>query len=486
MISNYNENAVKSIVDFMSAKGLTNEGICGLLGNLYVESGLYPHNLQNSYNKTFGLIDEEYTAIVDRGEFTYVDEKGTRLYFQNDRGGYGLAQWTSSGRKQGLLDYAKSKNKSVGDLQTQIEWLYKELALSYKGVLNVLTDVNSTISDCARVVMTKFERPKNQSEENQLKRVGYAQDFFNKYFADNKKPNLNVPIIALSAGHFKYTSGKRCLKSIDPNETREWQLNSRIAEKVEKMLERYKVVIVRLDDATGEKLVDLPTRKMIAEKSHANIYIAIHHNAGVNGGSGGGTVVYHYPTATNKKQATELYNSIIKYTKLKGNRSQGVKETTSLYEVSAPTMDSYLIENGFMDSTTDVPIILTEEHANNTARGIVEYLVKLYGLNVSTEEEKPLETPSTENKSEDAPSKVDSAESHDEKYRGKFVTTANLNVRYGAGITKGKICTLPQGTSINCYGFYTRSLGTDWLLVQFNLNGVKYTGYSSKTYLKKV
>ena len=38
--------------------------------------------------------------------------------------------------------------------------------------------------------------------------------------------------IALTAGHYKYTAGKRCLKSIDPNETREWWLNDRIADKV--------------------------------------------------------------------------------------------------------------------------------------------------------------------------------------------------------------------------------------------------------------
>ena len=38
--------------------------------------------------------------------------------------------------------------------------------------------------------------------------------------------------IALSAGHYKYTAGKRCMKSLDPNETREWILNDRIADRV--------------------------------------------------------------------------------------------------------------------------------------------------------------------------------------------------------------------------------------------------------------
>ena len=45
--------------------------------------------------------------------------------------------------------------------------------------------------------------------------------------------------IALTAGHYKYTAGKRCMKSLDPNETREWVLNDRIADKVEKLLTEY-------------------------------------------------------------------------------------------------------------------------------------------------------------------------------------------------------------------------------------------------------
>lgn len=35
--------------------------------------------------------------------------------------------------------------------------------------------------------------------------------------------------IAVDAGHGLSAAGRRCLKSIDPNETGEWQLNSRIA-----------------------------------------------------------------------------------------------------------------------------------------------------------------------------------------------------------------------------------------------------------------
>ena len=39
-------------------------------------------------------------------------------------------------------------------------------------------------------------------------------------------------------------------------------------------------------------------------------------------------------------------------------------------------MDAVLLELGFMDSKTDVPVILTEDYANKCAEAIVEVLVK--------------------------------------------------------------------------------------------------------------
>lgn len=43
-------------------------------------------------------------------------------------------------------------------------------------------------------------------------------------------------------------------------------------------------------------------------------------------------------------------------------------------------MPAFLIENGFMDSSEDVPIILSQEHAINTAEAVVDFLVKEFSL----------------------------------------------------------------------------------------------------------
>ena len=187
--------------------------------------------------------------------------------------------------------------------------------------------------------------------------------------------------LALGAGHGINVAGKRCLKSLDPNETREWVMGDRICDRIEELLADYQgVQICRIDDTTGQVNVSLEERKNRAEAFGADIYISIHHNAGINGGTGGGTIVFHYNLPKNKAQAQRLYDAIIAQTGLRGNRATPVANGNHLYECREPLMASYLLENGFMDSATDVPIIITREHAEKTAQGIVNFLVSDYNL----------------------------------------------------------------------------------------------------------
>lgn len=184
--------------------------------------------------------------------------------------------------------------------------------------------------------------------------------------------------IALTAGHYLGTAGKRCLKSLDPNETREWVLNNRIADKVEKLLTAYEgYQLIRTDDTTGKTDIGLDARINAANNFGADIYISIHHNAGISGGKGGGIVAYTYTKVdqTTKDWQRALYEALIAETGLKGNRANPLA-TANLAECRKTTMPAVLLELGFMDSKTDVPIILTEEYADRCARAIVKVVVE--------------------------------------------------------------------------------------------------------------
>jgi N-acetylmuramoyl-L-alanine amidase len=185
--------------------------------------------------------------------------------------------------------------------------------------------------------------------------------------------------IALTAGHYKYTSGKRCDKAFDPKETREWTLNDRIADKVEKLLAANYTgyQLIRTDDTTGEKKIDIAPRVNAAKNFKADFYLSIHHNAGIHGGKGGGIVAYvrAKPSAEDLAWQKALYNELIAATGLKGNRSNPLPKS-NLYECYAPTMPAVLLELGFMDSATDVPIILTDSYATKCAEAIVKVLAE--------------------------------------------------------------------------------------------------------------
>ena len=185
--------------------------------------------------------------------------------------------------------------------------------------------------------------------------------------------------IALGAGHCINTPGKRCLKALDLDETREWWLNDRICDLVESGLKSYTgYELLRLDDSDdGRDDISLAMRVQNANSWKADFYLSVHHNAGINGGSGGGIVVYTHPNCSKTSEAWSdaLYKRLIAKTGLKGNRTTP-QAKSNLYVLRKTAMPAVLLELGFMDSKTDVPIILTEDYAQNCAKAIVEVIAE--------------------------------------------------------------------------------------------------------------
>ena len=201
--------------------------------------------------------------------------------------------------------------------------------------------------------------------------------------------------VALDAGHGLKTSGKRCLKSLDPQETREFALNNRIYKHVAAMLGAYEEIrFFPVHDVTGASDVPLYNRTKKANEICADIYISIHHNAGLNGRHGGGAVVYSHPNAS-KKAVTlrdSLYKNFIAETGLKGNRSAGCC-SANFHVLRETNMPAVLIECGFMDSPEDVTVILSSKFARQAADAIVKTILQYFNIKeLKTEEEKEMES----------------------------------------------------------------------------------------------
>lgn len=129
---------------FTTTKGLSEGAAAGVMGNLEAESGIDPHNVQN--NATYNG-----EPVPDGPEIPYEKIKGSY--------GYGIAQWTSSGRQENLMGYAAETFRSTGDMGLQLDFLWKELTESYTGVAAVLQTPGVTFEEVSYVFLSEFEIP---------------------------------------------------------------------------------------------------------------------------------------------------------------------------------------------------------------------------------------------------------------------------------------------------------------------------------------
>ena len=172
--------------------GLTPEGAAGLMGNLQAESGIIPNRVENLCLKRYRengkyYTDATYTAFVDDGTIT-------RAEFIRPMGkqyGYGLAQWTSPGRKSKLYDRCKAAGASIGDLKTQVDFLIWELGHSYPAVWQILTTTHD-IRKASDTVLTKFEMPADVGQSVQETRYKYAREIYNQEHTVTAETIINI------------------------------------------------------------------------------------------------------------------------------------------------------------------------------------------------------------------------------------------------------------------------------------------------------
>lgn len=129
------------MVKFFINKGLTKDQAKGIVGNLLHESGGRSDILEGG----------------KRGELTVGSGKG-----------YGLAQWTDKSRQQGLADFAKSRGTKTSDVNTQLEYIWKELNEKESKALSALRKTTN-VKDATEVFMNLYERPGVKALQSRLK-----------------------------------------------------------------------------------------------------------------------------------------------------------------------------------------------------------------------------------------------------------------------------------------------------------------------------
>lgn len=181
----------KKIWDHFKQKGWTDSGVAGMLGNLQKESGVEAvrkqamtgQELRQDKDRSLSM---QYTEEADRNPASFTNPRSV---------GYGLAQWTTKSRKESLLDFAHSQNKSVGDEGIQIDFLDKELSEQYKPMVKRMSKSDDIVTSTADF-LRNFERPADQSDREVLDRAGFSKLWLEKFGkpAENKVAEATTEI----------------------------------------------------------------------------------------------------------------------------------------------------------------------------------------------------------------------------------------------------------------------------------------------------
>lgn len=161
----------------LCATGLPKAGVAALMGNMEAESNCESVRVQGDFGE-FRTMSNSYADQVDRGMIS-------RAQFCGDAKGWGLCQWTYGTRKGRLYDMARAAGKSIGDEDVQLALLCEELCGEYSQVLDALRTCVSPqdIRAASDMVVTRFERPADQSEGAKAARAQMGMKIWNEFMA---------------------------------------------------------------------------------------------------------------------------------------------------------------------------------------------------------------------------------------------------------------------------------------------------------------
>lgn len=188
-------------------------------------------------------------------------------------------------------------------------------------------------------------------------------------------------LLAIDAGHGKYVGGNRCMKSLDPNQTAEWVLGDRVSRAIAERAKQYEdFETMRVDDVTGNEDVGMSKRVAKANAADADFYISNHFNAGIYGDKGGGVEAYCVALGGQAEQYRDaLYNAVVEAGGLRGNRETPLR-TANFYVLRNTDAPAVLVEYGYMDSPSDVPVILNHKYTTAVGYAVADRIAQMNGL----------------------------------------------------------------------------------------------------------
>ena len=158
------------IWNYFKDKGIPEEGIAGVMGNIQQESDFTLDCIESCYKPD---VQKQYADDVSSKKIGRSGFLGEPTINGTTYGpGYGLVQWTDDERKGGFYDATVGKGLRIDSAQGQLDCLWDELNKEYPKSLNALKSGN--VETATLGFMNDYERP-NAKYANADGRVQYAK-----------------------------------------------------------------------------------------------------------------------------------------------------------------------------------------------------------------------------------------------------------------------------------------------------------------------
>ena len=192
---------------------------------------------------------------------------------------------------------------------------------------------------------------------------------------------LSRKVIVLDAGHGGWDPG------MVSGKVEEKHINLSIAQKLQTFLEQggATVIITRLDDSdlAKSKSGDMNVRRLIANTSHADIFVSIHQNAYATSNVKGAQVFFFNESDNSQKLATFVQERIKDF--VDSNNKFKVKANSNYYVLKQTAMPAVLVECGFLTNYNERQKLTSEEYQEKMAWGIYLGIVDYFNQELKQE-----------------------------------------------------------------------------------------------------
>ncbi len=176
------DEMAEKLYSILSAWGMQDENIAGVLGNFEAESNIDPTTVETIYDEAYEIGPRTKAAEENGFKIELIDATYAEEWPAIELAGIGLGQWTN-GRNKMLTDYAEKTGGKWSDLETQLSFMISDDdPTRVRFVKDLIEEPSGSISESTEDWMVEWEGLSLSVPANPP-RLAERQELANRWFA---------------------------------------------------------------------------------------------------------------------------------------------------------------------------------------------------------------------------------------------------------------------------------------------------------------